>query len=391
MAIASIAGSGLVARRRGPARRHAYLDGGRQAAADGTGAAAPPAIAFLPLGPLQGLTVPPPQPGLWTELHALLEAPAKLPSPAQATPPAAPATYTVASGDSLSAIAARELGDADRWHELYDANRDVVGPDPNLIHPGQVLTLPGKAAAAPEPAPEPAPAPAPAPPPAPPGGQYTVVSGDSLSAIAQKTLGDGNRWRELYDLNRDVIGPNPGIIHPGQVLRLPGGAQAPAPAPGPAVTGNTPYVNQYSPAGKEQGYTNGGSNCGPASMAMVARAAGYGNDLSDAKLISHLGGIGHTTAAGTGVNGIAAMAQAMGLNAQTRGPGAQVDWIAAELRAGRKVVANGDYVLVYGIDGNGRFLVHDPADRRVTSVSAAELDTFIRSNPNGGYQISVGR
>jgi hypothetical protein len=222
-----------------------------------------------------------------------------------------------------------------------------------------------------------------------------------------------NRWREIYDLNRNVIGPNPNLIHPGQVLKLPGGAQAPspapapAPAPGPGGLGNAPYINQYNPAGKANGYTNGRSNCGPTSMAMIARAVGYRRDLADAQLINHLGGIGHTSAAGTNVNGLSAMAQAMGLNARTRGPGANVDWIRDELNAGRVVVANGDYysmdphknpnsrsghyVLVYGRDGSGRFLVHDPADQRVKSVSEGDLGYFISRNPNGGYQISIGR
>lgn len=50
---------------------------------------------------------------------------------------------------------------------------------------------------------------------------YTVKPGDYLSAIAQQYLGDGNRWPEIYDLNRDLIGPDPNLIHPGQVLTLP--------------------------------------------------------------------------------------------------------------------------------------------------------------------------
>jgi len=50
-------------------------------------------------------------------------------------------TYTVKAGDSLSKIAQRELGDASRWHAIYDANRDKIS-DPDLIHPGQVLTMP---------------------------------------------------------------------------------------------------------------------------------------------------------------------------------------------------------------------------------------------------------
>lgn len=53
-------------------------------------------------------------------------------------------------------------------------------------------------------------------------GTYTVQSGDSLSRIAKRELGDANRWREIYELNREVIGGNPDLIHPGQRLRLPG-------------------------------------------------------------------------------------------------------------------------------------------------------------------------
>ncbi|SET71158.1 LysM peptidoglycan-binding domain-containing protein [Enterocloster lavalensis] len=51
-------------------------------------------------------------------------------------------------------------------------------------------------------------------------GSYTVVSGDSLWKIAKQLLGNGNRWQELYDLNRDKIS-NPNLIHPGQVLTIP--------------------------------------------------------------------------------------------------------------------------------------------------------------------------
>lgn len=50
-------------------------------------------------------------------------------------------TYTVVSGDSLSKIAKREYGDAQKWPRIYDANRDKIS-NPDLIHPGQVLTIP---------------------------------------------------------------------------------------------------------------------------------------------------------------------------------------------------------------------------------------------------------
>jgi LysM repeat protein len=53
---------------------------------------------------------------------------------------APPRTYTVRSGDTLSGIASK-LGITD-WRRLYDANRGVIGADPNRIFPGQVLVLP---------------------------------------------------------------------------------------------------------------------------------------------------------------------------------------------------------------------------------------------------------
>jgi nucleoid-associated protein YgaU len=51
-------------------------------------------------------------------------------------------TYTVKSGDTLSGIAESEMGDEKRWPELYAANRDVVGKNPDLIHPGMELKIP---------------------------------------------------------------------------------------------------------------------------------------------------------------------------------------------------------------------------------------------------------
>ncbi len=45
-------------------------------------------------------------------------------------------------GDSLSKIAKRVYGDAQQWHKIHEANRDIID-NPDLIHPGQVLKLPG--------------------------------------------------------------------------------------------------------------------------------------------------------------------------------------------------------------------------------------------------------
>ena len=66
-------------------------------------------------------------------------------------PAAKPSTVVVQGGDTLWAIVRDRLGtDADvaataheagRWH---DANREVIGPDPDLIHPGQRLAPPSE-------------------------------------------------------------------------------------------------------------------------------------------------------------------------------------------------------------------------------------------------------
>jgi nucleoid-associated protein YgaU len=52
-------------------------------------------------------------------------------------------TYTVKAGDTLSGIAESEMGDANRWPELYAANKDAVGDNPDMIHPGLKLEIPG--------------------------------------------------------------------------------------------------------------------------------------------------------------------------------------------------------------------------------------------------------
>jgi len=49
---------------------------------------------------------------------------------------------------------------------------------------------------------------------------YTVVPGDTLSHISQRFYGNANRWREIYEANRDKI-KNPNLIYPGQTFRIP--------------------------------------------------------------------------------------------------------------------------------------------------------------------------
>lgn len=63
-----------------------------------------------------------------------------------ATPTTAPKTYVVRPGDSLWSIARDHPGGTasvdQHWRAIWQANREVVGDDPNLIIPGQALRLP---------------------------------------------------------------------------------------------------------------------------------------------------------------------------------------------------------------------------------------------------------
>jgi nucleoid-associated protein YgaU len=93
---------------------------------------------------------------------------------------------------------------------------------------------------------DPSPATAPAPPPAPPAlaapdapsDHYVVVAGDCLWSIAARRLGGSAgsaqidaAWRAIYAANRDAVGDDPGLIHPGLDLVLPSLAPRPAPQP----------------------------------------------------------------------------------------------------------------------------------------------------------------
>ena len=131
-----------------------------------------------------------------------------------APPAEAGTTYTVRYGDTLSAIASQAYGNKHGWKGIYAANRDIIGANPNVIKAGQALWIPeeedgGEEDEAEEEADGEG------------GSYYTVRPGDSLSAIAQRELGDASRWSEIYELNQDTIGGNPNLIQPGQELELP--------------------------------------------------------------------------------------------------------------------------------------------------------------------------
>jgi nucleoid-associated protein YgaU len=73
-----------------------------------------------------------------------VSAPASQPAPTTGSGGAAPSptiSYTVQSGDTLSAIAKKFLGNANEYMDIFNANRDQL-TDPDKIKPGQVLKIP---------------------------------------------------------------------------------------------------------------------------------------------------------------------------------------------------------------------------------------------------------
>lgn len=153
------------------------------------------------------------------------------PEPAATAAAAAGSVYTVKSGDTLGAIAARH---GVKLSEVFGWNGLNLG---SIIYPGQQIKIGGGTEAPAPSAPAPAPAaPAPVAPAAtaPASGSYTIKSGDTLSGIAAR---NGVKLADILSANRLTMSS---IIYPGQKLALPGASLAPASTP-PAAT-VTPLV-----------------------------------------------------------------------------------------------------------------------------------------------------
>jgi LysM repeat protein len=85
------------------------------------------------------VVVVPVEPAAVEEAAPAAEAPAPPAPPPPPPPPPAPRTYTVVSGDTLWAIAERFYGDGNKYPQIAEAS-GISNPD--LIHPGQVVTIP---------------------------------------------------------------------------------------------------------------------------------------------------------------------------------------------------------------------------------------------------------
>jgi nucleoid-associated protein YgaU len=79
---------------------------------------------------------------IWTAIKTVPGYQNEIAGDIQVRPPAGGSarTYTVKSGDTLSKIAKSELGDANAYMKIFEANRDQLS-DPDKIKPGQVLKI----------------------------------------------------------------------------------------------------------------------------------------------------------------------------------------------------------------------------------------------------------
>lgn len=141
--------------------------------------------------------------------------------------------HEVIRGDSLSKIVGRYYGDRTLIRPLQEYNRGRIGAD-QTVRLGTTILIPPKdvllgLAVLPEdykpdlrPAPDrpAAPLPSAKPTPAPAGPVYVVQSGDSLIRIAESRLGSSSRWREIRELNNDII-KDDDTLQVGMKLRLP--------------------------------------------------------------------------------------------------------------------------------------------------------------------------
>ncbi|WP_170177035.1 LysM peptidoglycan-binding domain-containing protein [Myceligenerans xiligouense] len=135
-------------------------------------------------------------------------------------------SYVVRENDTLWGLALSRLGDGKRYREIYELNRDVIGPKPDLLQAGATILLPisavdepaqtidqddraGSVGAS----------------------SYTVKPGDTISEIADDHYGAPNRYPDIVAASADTIQPDgdrltdPDHIEPGWILTLPDTAE----------------------------------------------------------------------------------------------------------------------------------------------------------------------
>lgn len=115
-------------------------------------------------------------------------------------------THTIQAGDTIAQLARIYYGDVRFVGVLLRANPLVT--DPTNIPIGTAITIPEVDEIA-------------APPPMSSAHTYVVRKGDTLYTIARRRLNAAARWKEIYELNKAVIGEDPNQLPLGAALALP--------------------------------------------------------------------------------------------------------------------------------------------------------------------------
>ena len=117
--------------------------------------------------------------------------------------------HVVGVGDDLWSLAEHYYGRGQEWRRIAAANPDRLTGGPDRLRVGWRLVIPddSREAAASS------------------GSTVRVRRGDTLTSVAQRVLGDGDRWRELYRANRGQL-TDPDVLPVGLVLDVPAGARA---------------------------------------------------------------------------------------------------------------------------------------------------------------------
>jgi peptidoglycan hydrolase-like protein with peptidoglycan-binding domain len=178
------------------------------------------------------------------------------------------------------------------------------------------------------------------------------------------------------------------------------------PANAQSWVGKVPLIDQRRPNGAtDQNYSNGLSNCGPTSAAMVARALGYGEGKSDAALVMEMKNVGGTTAAGSSPQQVAKMIRHTGTPATVIDDPKGLGDLDKALSEGKMVIVNGDYYatgvegrdgsrssghfcVVTGKDAQGNYLINDPWKGEAVKFSRDAMQNFFSEHKlKGGLVI----
>jgi nucleoid-associated protein YgaU len=112
-------------------------------------------------------------------------------------------TSVTQADDNLTTIAEQFYGDGSLWRKIYNANKELIGENPDLIQAAWTLTIPDADEAAEA------------------ADTYVTKAGDTLTGIAERFYGDPSLWPRIHEANKKVIGADPDKLGVDLTLKIP--------------------------------------------------------------------------------------------------------------------------------------------------------------------------